>query len=284
MREHLIPDFQPITFEDPPVNEVALALQFDRAVIDLEVLGLLAGKLKSDFPIQQPQTPVPPMEEPVDPQGGQQFQVQFGVPGSLPRTWFLSVDGHQLVQVQSDRIVVNWRRLGGEQPYPRYTSLRDLLVRVLGQLGDAQGTAGMEPAPVNFCELVYINEIAVPGVEPGQPHPDLARVIALLERLRGRQFLPQAEDAQLQARWRIPAVQLPQGAPVGRLYLGIGPGWRADTQLPVYAMNLTARLVPPPATDLASGLEILDIGHDWIVRAFADLTTEEMHRLWHVKT
>jgi uncharacterized protein (TIGR04255 family) len=260
-----------------------LALQFDRPAIDLEVLGLLAGRLKADFPTQQQQPPLPPMQEATGQPGPPQFEVQFGAM-PMPRTWFSSPDGHRLVQVQSDRLVLNWRRLEGDEPYPRYVFLRDLLSQLLGKLTEVFEAAKTEVPAVNFSELSYINEIAVPGVGPGQPHPDLAQIIEFVERLAGRTFLPQAEDAQFQARWRIPKDQLPDGSAIGRLYVVLSPGFRADTQLPIYVMNMTTRIVPPPTSNFDMALELLDIGHDWIVRGFADLTTEDMHRYWQVRT
>jgi uncharacterized protein (TIGR04255 family) len=285
LESHPIPDssgssnpLQPITFDFPPVTEVALAMQFERPVIDLEVLGLVAGKLKGEFPQREQQPPLPPMDEPVEPvPPGIQFQI---VPPTLPRTWFVSADGHSLVQLQPDRIAVNWRRLAGGQPYPRYTALRTLLARVVELLLEAVNATGAETANVNFCELTYLNEIAPPDAQAGQPHPDLARVVNLLERTSGRTFLPDAEDAQLQIRWRIPATTLPEGTQIGRLYVSVAPGFRADSQVPIYAMNLTARMVPPPTVGARAALEVVDVGHEWIVRGFADLTTEDMHRVW----
>jgi hypothetical protein len=270
---------QLITFDSPPVNEVALAVQFTDPVVDLELLAALARNLKGDFPQQQQQPPLPRMVEAVSSLGPPQFEFQFGAT-SFPRTWFLSSEGHRLVQVQSDRIVLNWRRLEGSEPYPRYGSLYGVLSDLLTRLHTLAEEAGKTPINVNFCEISYINEIAVPGVETGQSHPDLSRIISLVTDVRGREFLPQAEDAQFQARWRIPPDQLPPGTPVGRLYVAVGPAFRAATQLPIYTMNLTSRIVPAPFTELMNSLDILDIGHEWIVRAFADLTTEEMHAVW----
>jgi uncharacterized protein (TIGR04255 family) len=273
---------QPVTFDTPPVNEVALALQFAEPSVDLEVLGLLAGTLKEMFPVREQQPPLPPLSESPGHLALPNFELRFGVM-SLPRTWFLSTDGHRLVQLQSDRLVLNWRRLAGDEPYPRYTALREELLHILGQLDHALSVAGKAPCRVNFCELTYINEINVPGTEAGERHPDLALIIDLVSRVRGRTFLPQAEDAQFQVRWRIPPDQLPDGAGVGRLYVAVSPGFRADTQLPVYGMNLTARIVPPPDTQLLAAVTLLDVGHDWIVRGFADLTTEDMQQQWGVR-
>jgi hypothetical protein len=42
-------------------------------------------------------------------------------------------------------------------------------------------------------------------------------------------------------------------------------------------MNLTAR------GQLGDGIEFFDIGRQWIVKSFEQLTTEHMHKIWRKK-
>src|SRR4051794_1509494 len=83
------PPEQPVSFERPPVNEVAFAVQFVGDAIDLEVLGAIAGRLKERFPVRQQHPPLAPMVEDfsVTPTGP---QVIFKTQPDLPRTWFIS--------------------------------------------------------------------------------------------------------------------------------------------------------------------------------------------------
>lgn len=270
---------QPITFEAPPVNEVALAVQLNRPVVDLEVLGGFAGEVKGSFPHQETQPAPPRMDEP-DRLTMPQVQLAFGAQN---RTWFVSEDGHQLIQLQSDRLVVNWRRLAGDQPYPRYVALRQLLKDQLESLADLLDSTGKGSVAADFCEATYINEVVVPGTGSGDRHPPLDSVIAGIQPGNGA-FLREPKDAQLQVRWRIPPNQLPGGCAIGRLYTAISPAFRPDTQLPLYAMNMTARIGCPGGIDFPAALDALDVAHDWIVRGFADLTTDAMHSEWRLQS
>lgn len=281
-RREIVDQRQPVTFAAPPVNEVALALQFSEPVVDLDVLADFSRALRATFPDRQQQPPLPKMSEPVGLFSPPPLQIEFGLT-SLPRTWLLSEDGHRLIQVQADRLVFNWRLLQGDQPYPRFVTLSSEFSDLVGALHAAATSAGRPRILVDFCEISYVNEIVVPGIEPKQRHPDLSEVISVVRKVKGKQFLPQAEDAVFQARWRIDPAALPPGSSVGRLYLAVSPGYRAETQLPIYAMNLSARIVPPPDTDLTSAMPLLDVGHDWIVRGFADITTKRMHRVWQIE-
>jgi uncharacterized protein (TIGR04255 family) len=270
---------QPITFDRPPVNEVALAIQFSAPLIDVEVLGALTTRIKQAYPGRQQQPPLPRMQEPTGLLNPPQIEIQPFFPG-LPRTWFVTADGHFLIQIQQDRLAINWRKMSGEEPYPRYAEVRRRMSELIESLRSAVDAVGAQDVPIDFVELSYFNEISVPGAKPGDPHPNLASFLRVIDWTSDQAFLGTPEDSQLQARWRIPPEQLPPGADVGRLYASILPGLSATTQTPLYVMNLIARIVPPIGASVDGALDIVDVGHDWIVRSFADLTTEEIHEQW----
>ncbi|MFL5845288.1 MAG: TIGR04255 family protein [Solirubrobacteraceae bacterium] len=273
---------QPVTFRRPPVSEVALAIQFDSPVVDVEVLGQLVSRLKSDYPDREQQPALPPMAEPTGLLNPPQIEVQFGTPFLLGRTWLLTEDGHHLIQIQADRLVVNWRRLNADVEYPRYTSIRDRFAQLLAITEELVGQVSGGSLTSNFLELSYINEITVPGSQPGESHPRVEDIFRVVDWSAADAFLGRPEDAQLQARWRIPHDRLPEGSQVGRLYFSANPGFRVIDQMPIYAVNLVARVVPAPSTSAEEAIAAADTGHEWIVRGFADLTTPAMHELWEL--
>jgi hypothetical protein len=208
------------------------------------------------------------------------IEIHLEAPASLPRTWFASEDGVQLVQLQHDRLTLNWRELDREVSYPRYDALRARFSELLQHLVSALEDIGATPL-VNLCEVTYVNPIEYGG---GNGHPDLAKII---NRLRSRPkgaFLPEAEDAQLHARWRIPAEEVGREGlpPAGRLYLSATPGLKPPDNTPIYLANLTAHVMPN-GDDPDSAMAALDVGHKWVVLGFKDLTTPQMHREWGLK-
>ena len=42
-----------------------------------------------------------------------------------PRFWFVNESGNELVQVQRDRFIRNWRKTEGQPGYPSYDNLRE---------------------------------------------------------------------------------------------------------------------------------------------------------------
>lgn len=267
------------------MTEVALSVQFQSDAVDLEALGRFAGVVSKELPERQRHPVAPPMVEafdkvPVTPS----IEVHLDAPTTLPRTWFMSEDGVQLVQLQHDRFTLNWRELGEGVTYPRYDQLRARFQELFEHLREALDEAGTSPS-INLCEVTYVNPVEYHDQGTAMDHhPDLAKII---NRLRSRPrdaFLPEAEDAQLQARWRIPSDEIgrQEPDPAGRLYLSASPGLRPPRNTPIYVVNLTARLLPP-GSDADSAMAALDAGHKWVVLGFKDLTTPTMHQQWGLR-
>jgi len=112
-------------FAKPPVAEVVLSVQFEQlAAMHVGHLGLLWDRFnRTKFPriAQQPAIPhtierkgvVQPPTMPTFTMMAPADQVQ--------RLWMTSADDSQLVQVQSDRFICNWRRYhNANAAYPSY--------------------------------------------------------------------------------------------------------------------------------------------------------------------
>ena len=118
------------SFAKPPLQEVALAIQFQPQAVDILTSAEFGRLLAEAFPRQEEQPGRPPMTEdfakPV--QGQPPFRLEV-MPALPPyRLWFLSATGARLVQLQADLLALNWRRtvedVVVDDDYPRYTTLR----------------------------------------------------------------------------------------------------------------------------------------------------------------
>ena len=290
-----------VHFERAPVTEVLLAAQFPADTIDLEVYGRIASQIRGELPRRSRQTIVPRNEERFDEQdrliSQASFEIRMEGPADLPRVLFESQRGDEVVQLQPHRLTYNWRDAIPGKQYPRYTTLRKRFMQLLRLLFEALDEVGQQH-PVELAEVTYVNPIDYPGGPAedavGQTHPDLANIINRFKRRSDAAFLPDAEDAQLKARWRIPNAK---GAPIGRLHLDVNPaiapprlksptltspGMPPPNLTPIYLVNLTAR-VKPERQSVDGVMKGLDIGHEWVVLGFEDLTTPEMHRYWGLK-
>ncbi len=262
-------------YQNPPVAEVVFAVAMrplPLSVVDLAQFGL--ERLSPDFTGQNEQ---PPMHMPTEsfdgdvPALGPSIQM---LSGPVPtRLLFQSNDDTRLVQIQRDWFACNWRGASPGVSYPRYDAIEDFFLTTWDSLGEFVLKRGVsDQVVVHQCELSYINHID-PGViweRPGQIHK--------LIRLTGEagSFLPEPEDGQFVFRYRMTR----EGKFVGRLIVNAIPGIRRTDQKSVIQLSLTARGIP-----IGNGREgvalFFRLAHEWIVKGFAAVTTEEAQdQLW----
>ena len=188
--------------------------------------------------------------------------------------WFVTERGNEMIQVQSDRFIKNWRKEGEGEEYPRYERVKDSFKRDFDVFQRFLSDRSLGVPRINQCEVSYVNHI-VAG-EGWQTFADFDRIFSVWVTPRDwvapdDQVPGFAEDVQIQARFIIPS---DEGKPAGRLHVGIQPAFRNTDSKPMYLLHLTAR------GQIGSGVEFFDIGRRWIVKTFASLTSAQMHKIW----
>lgn len=270
------------SFADPPVVEVAASVQFDPlSNLNVPLLGLLWQRFRSDYPTVDQQLPLPPVVERL---GVRSPMPSFRIEpvGPLPpRLWFINTGGDELVQVQSDRFIRNWRRISGKaNPYPRYfESVRPKFLDDYGRFVQFLVDEGVGVPNVNQCELIYINQM-VP-TEHWSSHGQLARV-----------FRGWAGEYANVTEYPVEAIHLSVahvirtagGEFVGRLHVTLNSAFSVPTpedptEKPIFVLTLVARGKPVGSHD-AGIVDFLDLGHRAIVTSFDKMTTTEAHAIW----
>jgi uncharacterized protein (TIGR04255 family) len=196
----------------------------------------------------------------------------FGGTFPTPRTWFETVDGNRLIQVQRDRFLHNWKKEKGDEVYPHYDyvieNFRDSF-RTFGDFLKENELGVIEPIQY---ELTYVNDI--PQGDGWTRLGDIGNVFPdFIWRTPGDRFLTEPEVVNWQTAFVLPER-------VGRLHASIRLGKRRVDRHPVLRFELTARGISSDKS-LSGMWSWFDIGHEWIVRGFTDLTSEEMHsKVW----
>src|SRR5579859_5103817 len=234
-------------------------------------LGLFWRKVQDRFPKTEERPALAPIierfPEPMPHTGRIQFEA--AETPELPRLWLLNGAGTEMIQVQRDRFIKNWRKAGDEDAYPHYEPvIKPAFERDFREFQMFLADEGIGEVRVNQCEVTYVNHI-VSG-EGWQELGDIDRIFTFWK----QPAMPapgKAGDFGIHVRFPI---RDEHDRPIGRLHLDIQPALRASDNLPMYVMNLTAR------GQYGKGFEFFDIGRKWIVKSFEQLTTELMHQIW----
>jgi len=260
-------------FDAPPVTEVAIALHFLAPNFRAVHLGLLWERLRDRYPVVEERSPMMSQVEQFGATHPPTVQFQFLDTPPVPLTVFADPTRESLVQVQQDRFQCSWRQGSPGHPYPRYSSLREEFVKNVAILDQFAAQQDIGELLVKQAEITFINAITdvdtvadvlrltpapVRDTTTELPEPDLTRVAQ-------RRTFRTDDDV-----------------PYARLHMAAEPGLSPSGEVVQLVFTYRGepfagrRVVHP----LASIMGFLDEGHDRIVRAFADTTTDAMHLIW----
>jgi len=243
-------------------------------------IGLLWQRFKSKYPQVEQHPVLPPSVERLGLRGPMNtVRFEFAAQGSS-RVWFCSERGDQLVQIQNDRFIRNWRA-GANQaavPYPRWR--QHVLPQFLEDFESFRtglADAGLGSPAINQVEVTYINHIWMNDV--WRSHADLGKVTHWWagKALPG---LP-VEGVNFHSVHRINSKA---GEFLGRLHITLQSGFSAPEagsadDRALFVLNIVARGRPDGDGD-AGMRSFLEIGHASIVSTFESMTTDEAHNIW----
>jgi uncharacterized protein (TIGR04255 family) len=266
-------------FGNPPVVEVAIGVQFAPIEkLQTAQLGLLWAAYRDRFPKTEQHPPIAPAFETFDAlPTPPEIRFEPGLP--VPRCWFLNALGTQLIQVQQDRFLLNWRRASTEEQYPRYRQMRQQYREEFERFTLFVSDEKLGSVVPNQCEFTYINHIL-----SGQGWERLGQLNRVTPLWGGRhtdEFLKEPEDIQLGTRYVI--YDDDQTHPIGRLHVSLNCAVRRSDRKPLFVLKLTAR-GRPEADGMDGAFHLLDRCHEWAVRGFASVTSDSMHKLWERKS
>lgn len=249
-------------YKNPPVGEVACGIRFE-PLRDFKAphAGLFWEKIRGRFPTCEHAPPIGIKLESFDP---------ASLP--LPRIWFISEQGNNLIQLQNDRFHFNWRRRSDEEQYPRYEFVIQAFKEHFTIFKTFLHETGLGPLNPLDCELLYNNYI--PKEKAWESVTDIGKILPDLSwRITSDRFLPDPH----QIVWQV-GCTLPQDR--GSLNISLQQGSRKADKVPIFILGLVAQGLGDDKSESAIW-DWFDLAHDSIVRGFADLTSVEAQReLW----
>ncbi len=261
-------------FKRPPVTEVVLGVQFKTdKPLRAPHLGLFWQTVREAFPDFREQPPLVPQIEVLDPdvpvvpqEDG--IQIMRAIPA--PRCWFVDSSGNKLIQLQSDRFLHNWRKVTGEEAYPRYETIRNEFIDHWRRFGSFLNDVDLGAPIVTQAEVTYVNRI--PKDSCWSKADDMPKVFSCLKLVDEADLFGPMETVEFTIRRRLPDNR-------GRLHVTAAPAFNTKDSSVMIRMVLTARGPVADSSDEAI-LDWMDMARAVIVNSFTALTTPEAHEFW----
>jgi uncharacterized protein (TIGR04255 family) len=251
-----------VRFKRPPVVEVVCGVQFSvgRPLSSVEP-GLYWQTIKDRFPRVEDVPPLTAAFEAIGPV--QEVAVELMQVPPLRRAWFLTNDGSNLIQLQGDRFIFNWKRAGEDSTYPSYDVVIKAFEKHLAGFEQfVEGQIGGKPVYRQF-ELTYVNHIdksnGLDRVGEGNVLIDHTRVADT------SRFLKDAEGYNLVTTYLLPNS-------FGRLRITAQTALREPGGERLVRLDMSARGISGDTS--SKGMRAwFDVAHDWITFGFADITS-----------
>ena len=266
-------------FDDPPVVETVTGVQFEiLPKLKNAHLGVFWKHMGNEWSNINELPPLDFQYEKFEEKGAwheEEFKLAL-VKEINVRMQIVNDLKNRMVQIQNGRLHYNW--LGHEQgEYPEYENILPEYFKILDnflsfleeeQLGDFQS---------NQWEITYVNDIPK-GTVWDKPE-DWNDLFPKMVMLKARSNLTEIESFVGEWNYEIKPKQ-------GRLHVNLKHGKREDKEIIV--MTLTARGPIQHSEDREGQKQRLDeglkIGHDSIVFAFKELTSDSAHKYWKLRT
>jgi len=263
-------------FDHPPVVETVLGLHFNNLPEwGIPSFGLFWAAIRDRYPKYTVVPYIGATNEDVDSPGRANVGISVNIlQGSPPcRLWFYNDAETQLVQVQPDRFIFNWKRGLVAATYPHYEKIRPNFEAEWVHFRDFVTSNGLGEIQIKQCEITYINHIesgvGLEGVG------ELDTVLVVWSGSKQSTLLPSPEVVNLRIRYPLPGNK-------GRLDVLAEPAIRNDDNKGIVQLTMIARGAPE-TSDLKSVLEWFDFAQGFVREAFVDLTTAKMHSIWGIR-
>lgn len=259
------------SFENPPLVEVVATFQYENAIgfKTLDIADFWEGFDKNKFPTYEELAPVDPIVS------DNSFVIDLSNLPKMRRFWFESKDDNELIQIQRDRFMFNWRRpsknLEDKNCYPRYEEIIESLFKNYEIFTNILTEKGINNATPSFLELSYINLIDIPD-------EGLAKIGTVFKDVNwdeSARLLPAPNNIQNVCSFKIPDEPL-------ILTSNLSNRQNVHNGKIAFQHQMTVR-GPVNEISIESMREWFDVARLWITHGFVDTTTPEMHKVWGIE-
>jgi uncharacterized protein (TIGR04255 family) len=191
---------------------------------------------------------------------------------TLPiRAWFHDATKVYLVQLQNDRLILNWRKKTDADGivYPHYDVIRPKFLAILERFSAFLVQEDLAPLAAMICEVTYIDHISDSDIKDVT-----ARGGELFRYWAGGPtvYLREGSTSSFSVTVTMPSQ-------IDSVTLHMQPVRDLSSAAPIQQLRFSA-LCRPVSNSTDGILDALDRAHDLEVRAFIEFTSEQLQEQW----
>ena len=256
-----------VAFAKPPVTEVVFSVSLALSQpLHTAHVGAYWLRIRDRFPQVQELPPLDPIAMAQAADGQLQLRLHMDMRDLPPlrRTWFVTEDGRDLIQIQEDRFIFNWRRNAIDSGYPGFSQVNERFEEHFAEFLAFLTEEGLSAVAYPLLELVYVSQITA---ENGLSDVGFTAALADHRRDESRsRYLPKPLGINAQSLYPLP---------YGMGHLQV----QAQANQNVVRLDISARGVPGHGEK--GRRTWFETAHEAIVQGFVDVTAGELHeRHW----
>jgi uncharacterized protein (TIGR04255 family) len=260
------------TFTNPPLSEVVCGVVFKRLPnFAIPHVGLLWQEYQPEFQLFRE---VPPLDDSMEGAQENSMILEPMVNMPLPRFWFLKPEDDEVIQVQSDRFLYNWKPGTGGGEYPRFESVYAKFDSALSKFDKFVTESELGQLDYVRYELTYSNTIFDESGYTG-----IETVASIIPRLEGIASMADGSypvGVRCFTRFNIESCGA-TGLIEYRTFR------QSDDPKPGFLMMLTIKGFPGDPLRM-SRVEWFQAAREWISRNFIEITSPHVQNTYWGKT
>lgn len=252
-------------YKNPPVVEVVCGIQFSGVEgWGTPHFGSFWREVQNQYAEFEDQPPLAQMRL----GGATSSEPQILAMPPMRRVYFIEPPGNFLIQLQKNRFLHNWRKMGVTEEYPRFEQAYSRFVSAWSRFEEFLKIASLGRAHADIFELTYINHITREGAKFPR---DIWEFLAFYEHTPEAITATGSTSIAMQLGW-------PLREEMGTLDLDLKHGLRADDEREILLIALSARGKVMESSNYMG--EWFEVAHTAIVETFDSFTTGKAHKIW----
>ena len=234
-----------------PINELILGVQYENPALDCNDIIRIYDLFKNEYPEIQELSPLPSIIENKDTPAQLKILNNF-----TSRKHFISKNKDHLMQVQTDRILFNWRKENNSDTYPRFDKVYSFFSEIINKINkNIKNKPSYNQYELSYIDHIFLQEFELSNYELNS----ILNIIKTNHTYRN-----------ITLEYSIPRENIG-----GVLSVSIKSAIRKDDKEKLFVLEMTCRGFSPVNIE-----KWFSIAHENLLNYFSEIMTDKAKSVW----